>query len=461
MNNHPDVVILGAGAAGLSAAIELARAGIAVSILEARDRIGGRMFTRHDSVSGAPIELGAEFIHGLSPEIWQPLQEQKVKTTEISGENWCVRQEKLCTCDFFSQVDRILSKMDGRSPDESFLQFLDRVFPDSNRDPQLQEAKEWAIGYVSGFNAAEPGDVSAQWLVNEMQADERIEGERAFRPANGYTALLEIFAQKLRHARVPIRLSTAAREIRWRQGRVEVLARSGKGEVNITASRALITLPLGVLQARPSEAGASEFVPELLGEKRDALTKLAMGKVVRITLHFRRRFWEDLRPDHGDCTKTLSDLSFLFSRDPWFPTWWTAMPEQLPVITGWAPAQSAERLAGQNQAAVLQKALETLGGLLHIDKRELEELLQAAYFHDWQSDPYSRGAYSYARVGGADAPRILGAPVEGTLFFAGEATDVSGHNGTVHGAITSGKRAAAEILVSVAEAPMGSGRKVG
>jgi monoamine oxidase len=450
--HHSDVVILGAGAAGLSAAIELADAGVAVSVLEARERVGGRIFTRHPP-NGPPIELGAEFIHGLSPEIWQPLRECNVPITEVSGDNWCVRDGKLCPSDFFSQVDRILSKMDDGSPDESFLQFLERAFPDPKTNPQLQTAKEWAIGYVAGFNAADPADVSRQWLVNELRADEQIEGERAFRTPNGYTALLDILMRKLENARVPVHLNTQAKAILWCQGKVEIVAERKGEEVVWRAPRTLITLPLGVLQAQPSEAGAINFIPPLPGEKSHALSELVMGKVLRITLEFSRRFWEDVRPVHGDTAKTLSSLGFLFSRDPWFPTWWTAMPDQRPIITGWAPVQSAERLAGKSVNHVTRQALETLAGLLQVEGREVEQLLQAAYFHDWQSDPYSRGAYSYAKAGSADASRSLGAPIASTLFFAGEATDVSGHNGTVHGAIASGKRAANEILLALAAAP--------
>jgi monoamine oxidase len=92
-------------------------------------------------------------------------------------------------------------------------------------------------------------------------------------------------------------------------------------------------------------------------------------------------------------------------------------------------------------------ALRTLATLLHIGSEQLAQLLDAAYFHDWQTDPFSRGAYSYGAVGSDDAQQTLATPVENTLFFAGEATDATGHNGTVHGAIASGRRAAREILL--------------
>jgi monoamine oxidase len=142
-------------------------------------------------------------------------------------------------------------------------------------------------------------------------------------------------------------------------------------------------------------------------------------------------------------------LSFLLSQEDWFPTWWTTWPERLPIITGWAPFHCAERLSGKTNEFVTEKALLVLERLVGVPKHELEELLQASYCHDWQKDPFSWGAYSYVRVGGDGAQQRLAMPVEETLFFAGEASDVSGHHGTVHGAIASAKRASQEILESV------------
>ena len=126
------------------------------------------------------------------------------------------------------------------------------------------------------------------------------------------------------------------------------------------------------------------------------------------------------------------------------------MPQKLPIITGWAPFRSAERLSRQTREFVVQTSLMVLGGLLGCDPGKLQELLEEAYFHDWQSDPFSRGAYSYGKVGSDGAQQALASPIENTLFFAGEATDVTGNNGTVHGAIASGYRAAGEILQTLA-----------
>jgi len=443
MANGDDVIVIGAGAAGMAAALELAAAGLSVSILEARDRIGGRIFTQRDRFVDTPIELGAEFIHGLPPEIWRLLQKRKVPITEVSGDNWCVGETGLSRCDFFSQVDAVLQKMDDRSEDESFVDFLERQFP-SKDDPKQKEVKRRALDYISGFNAADPALVSVHWLVREMRAEEKIEGDRAFRSKNGYDDLVEIFRQELAAARVSVQTETVVERIRWGRDGTEVTAHSPRGAVSFTVRRALVTLPLSVLQTAPGDLGAIEFVPALPRQKSEAIKKLEMGKVIRIVLRFRERFWENISPEKS---KTLSEMSFLFSHDEWFPTWWTRMPEKLPIVTGWAPFRSAEILSAKNREFVVARSLETLQRLLGTAIEDLQKGIEAAYFHDWQSDPFSRGAYSYAKVDADGAQEELGRPLENTLFFAGEATDVSGHNGTVHGAIASGQRAAKKIAL--------------
>src|SRR5258705_8800860 len=200
MPNSADVIVVGAGAAGLAAAGELGRSGLSVIVLEARDRVGGRMFTQHDPVSGAAIEMGAEFIHGLPP--WGPLQANSIPVIEAEGENWCHEKGRLFPCNFFSKVEKILSRMDADAPDESFRSFLDRCCPDSDKDAEQREAKERALAYVVGFNAADPDLVGVHWLVKSMGAEERIEGDRAFRSRRGYQDLIAIFLRELADAGV-------------------------------------------------------------------------------------------------------------------------------------------------------------------------------------------------------------------------------------------------------------------
>jgi monoamine oxidase len=467
-NNNPSVIVIGAGVAGLAAAARLAESGVSVTILEARDRIGGRVFTcpdhDHNSASSIPIELGAEFIHGMAREIFEPLEQMNASdgagaTTEVEGDSWCVTDGRLAECGFFAQVDEILKKMDGGSPDESFLEFLERCFPGSQdehakndpakADPELERAKQRAIGYVSGFNAADPALVGVHWLVQQMEAEERIQGHRSFRLVNGYSELIDFFRRRLESVGVSVRTEAVVERVQWRRGRADVTWRraDGSGSSLVSATRVLVTVPLGVLKAPVGERGAIEFAPALPAQKLKALERIEMGTAMRVVLRFRRRFWETIAASTSSRDKkTLGGMGFLFSDDEWFPTWWTTEPRKSPIITGWAPFRAGTRLSGQNESFVIDHGLSSLGRLLQVSPAQLREEFEAAYFHDWQNDPFSRGAYSYGKVGAVEAQQVLGAQLEDTLFFAGEATDVSGNNGTVHGAIASGQRAAAEIL---------------
>jgi monoamine oxidase len=435
---HAAVIVIGAGAAGLAAAAELAGAGLAAVVLEARDRTGGRIYTLNDVEQQFPIELGAEFIHGRPPEILDALRQSRIPVSEVTGDNWCFQNGRLSSCDFFSEVEEILQRMNDDDPDESFASFLKRCCPDAAED-----VKKHALSYVAGFNAADPAQVGVHWLVRQVRAEEKIEGDRAFRARGGYQPFLEILQQRVAQAGVSVHTNTVVRRVAWRPGSVSIDAVCGERAVSLHASRVLVTVPLGVLQAQPGERGAIEFSPALPQEKLDSIAGMEMGKVLRVVLHFRERFWDRIHPN-GAHDRALDRLSFLFSQDDRFPTWWTAMPDRFPIITGWAAWQSAERLQSDSTPVVTQ-ALRTLGAVLGVNATEMERLLEIAYFHDWQADPFSRGAYSYVKAGAADAPEILSRPVKDTLFFAGEAADITGNNGTVHGAVASARHAVAEI----------------
>jgi monoamine oxidase len=174
------------------------------------------------------------------------------------------------------------------------------------------------------------------------------------------------------------------------------------------------------------------------------MDRLEMGKVIRVTLRFRNRFWDSIKPVGPHAS--LANMSFLFSQDDWFPTWWTANPAKSPIITGWAPFRSAERLSGKSHSFVVERSLQTLSALLRVSQPELEKILEDAHAHDWQTDPFSLGAYSYGKVGANEAQQALTEPIQDMIYFAGEATDTTGNNGTVHGAIASGYRAAKQIV---------------
>ncbi len=447
MERDPDVIIVGAGMAGLAAARELGRAGLSIYMLEAHDRVGGRVFPIPDPACDVPVELGAEFIHGRPREIWDPLEKAGAEITEVHGDYWCINDGRLSSCDFFEEVDSILDKMDDSVPDESFSAFLTRRFG-APKTKNQREAERRAISYVSGFNAADPALVGVHWLVQGMRAEEKIQGDRAFRARQGYSSLLNVFQQQISAAGVDVRTGTVVESVTWRRGNVKLTSRNARGSFLVEAPKILLTVPVSILKVSADQVGGIQFTPQLQQDKLAALKKLEMGKVIRVVLRFRERFWETIKPS-ARAKKNLSNMAFLFSQSEWFPTWWTTMPVKSPVITGWAPFRSAERLSGQSETFVTERSLQALSVLLGLSLQELETMLERIYFHDWQSDPFSRGAYSYGRVGADGAQSTVAAPLEDTLFFAGEATDANGHNGTVHAAIASGYRVAREILEAV------------
>ena len=138
----------------------------------------------------------------------------------------------------------------------------------------------------------------------------------------------------------------------------------------LTSGRVLITVPLGVLQASPEEKGAIQVRPELPRRKQDSIRNVIMGKVIRVTLRFRQRFWEGLPKFTDKGSKTMGEMSFLFSHDDWFPTWWTTMPEKSPILIGWAPFHCAERLSGKSESFVVEKSIDTLHRLLGFSTQE-------------------------------------------------------------------------------------------
>jgi monoamine oxidase len=425
-----DVLVLGAGAAGLMAARRLGDAGLAVHMLEARDRIGGRVWTYHDPHSDVPVELGAELVHGRPPEIFELVNHANLPVYEADGDFWCSFSRTLGLCDDFEdKLEEVLEMMKPGEPDMSFLEFV-------NRQRLNETTRKQVLSYIEGFEAAYPDRISVQALIREHRAAHQIQGDHTYRLSSGYDTLLKAIEKDLKAV---IELNSPVRAVRWKQGAVEVECESKV----LRAQRAVITVPLAVLQKR-----AVAFDP-LIESKAQALSSLTMGPVIRITLRFRERFWENLQVEVGGHKKSLKDLSFLFSDGTLFPTWWTRMPERSPVMVGWSAGPHAEPLAFRDDEYIFEQATVSLADKFHMDVNELRALVVSHHVHDWQADSYTGGAYSYALVGGDDAFRDLGEPIEDTLFFAGEATNADGHNGTVHGALATGERAAREVLQSL------------
>jgi monoamine oxidase len=214
---------------------------------------------------------------------------------------------------------------------------------------------------------------------------------------------------------------------------VHVLCASGERRETLRCRQVIVTIPLGVLQADPGEPGAIRFDPQP-GQVLEAARALESGAVWRVTFRFETAFWEARRE--------FASAQFIFSQEPEFPTWWKPAAEGVPILVGWSAGPAADRLVGLTNAEVTARAVASLERIVRIPA----SAVRSAWFHDWQADPFSRGAYSYIPAGQLPARNTLAHPVRGTLYFAGEATDCSGQGGTVHGAIASGRRAARQAL---------------
>jgi monoamine oxidase len=440
------VIVIGAGAAGLAAARALQRRGVRVTVLEARNRVGGRIDTRRDDAGGA-VELGAEFVHGRADELRPWLQDASARTIDLAGTRWRATRRTIARADrFWDQLDAVMRRLPSpRERDRSFQQFLDARPGGRTLAPERRLARE----FVAGFHAADPARIGVQALAGGGSPGEDRRERRLERLLDGYDAVLRPPIEELGGR---ISLSAVVTCVEWQPRRVRVHYVSGSGGVSparrthqLAARAAVVSVPLGVLQAAPPAAGAIRFVPPLAA-KADALAHLAMGDAVRVVLQFRERWWAD---DAFAARRSLQDfdqLGFLHTTDATFPIWWSGYPNTAPLLVAWCGGPAARALAGLSQRAITQRALKGIGIALHVPPARLERYLTRVWMHDWINDPFTRGVYSYQLVGGTDAPAALAHPLDGTLFFAGEATDASGSTGTVHGAIASGERAAAEVI---------------
>ncbi len=404
--------------AGLTAARTLAEAGKRVLVLEAQGRVGGRMCTRYVPGLDRPIELGAEFVHGRPPELLALLDEAGLTTTAGEGDQLCFIDDRVQACPEDEGAWELLAGMEAvaeRDGDMSFSRYLAQA---DASDADKQRGRN----YVEGFNAADAERIGIAGLAQQQAAEDAIDGDRVARINRGYQAVAEYVGQRAEAAGASVLLRTPVEQVRWSRGRCTVTAADGR---SWDARLVICALPLGVLQNAPALFRPR---PE---QAMAAAAGLCAGAVQRTTLQFRERWWAQHYPH----------MHFLFAQGCHPPTWWTTAAIESPLLTGWAGGPHA--VVSVDSEALGRKALQTLEDVFH---RPLASELVAVHHHDWQLDPYARGAYSYVPAGAGGAPAVLAEPVDDMLLFAGEHTDITGHPGTVHGAMRSGLRAAGQAL---------------
>ena len=413
------ILVIGGGVAGLTAAIELVRAGHRITLLEASHRLGGRIFTAHHA--GTPIELGAEFIHGGSDSLWKTVRTGRLKTIRVPDRFRLFENGRFHQTDLWSQVEEVMAKIKPDGPDMSFARFL--------AGQRLSAGtKTLVTNFVEGFDAADPHKIGVHGLATAGEEDEDDPGEHQFRLMAGYSALIDVLVRQARKLGVDIKTDTVVRSIEWQVGHVRARAWRKQRHRVFEADAAVIALPLGVLKT-----DHVRFRPAL-PEKEKAIAGLQFGNVTKIILKFKRTFWPG------------NNFGFVVATDEMFPTWWS--DSRGPILTGWAGGPKADALSQKTKPQLEREAIGILSRLFRTDDAKIRKSLVRSDVHDWRKDRFIGGAYSYVPVKGSDLPKRLAAPVNYTLYFAGEATVSDGQPGTVHGAMDSGRRAAREFLAS-------------
>jgi monoamine oxidase len=426
------IIVIGAGIAGLGAARTLHDAGLQVKLVEARRRIGGRMWT--DRSLGIPLDLGGSWIHGPEGNPITPLAE-RFEAEMAFTDLWNRLGGKMAVLD-----------ADGTTIDPALLnesrQQVEAIFTRARQqgaiEPEITDVSLEALirqslaGHIGpgslrqrlfDFSAftrpqiLEAADMSTvSWaLAGDYQ--ELAGGDQLL--LRGYNLITDGLAQGLE-----IETETIVQEIEYDSKWVRV--RTNRGQV--AAERAVITLPVGVLQA-----GSITFAPELPLEKRQAIDRIGMGVFEKLALKFPRRFWPIDR----------QLFFYLGDRPGHFPAWINlAHYHQTPVLVTHHAGSPARMINQLPDETLIAEAMTVLRVMFGAAAPEPEAYVRTS----WQKDPFSQGSYTFQKVGQLkDDRQTLAAPVGNRLFFAGEATQPT-FFGTVHGAYSSGLRAAEEIL---------------
>lgn len=423
------IIVIGAGAAGLSAANVLSKSGHEVIVLEARDRIGGRIFTSREGNFSVPIENGAEFIHGDLPHTQALAKASGASLREGDGRQWKVENGEKEEGQFFDENwDRLIDELKALGHDMTIEDFLNSKFPGKN----YERLRDSVTRFVQGFDAADATKASAFALREEWTETDATTG---YHIVGGYSQLMDHLYEQCKRNDAVFHFSTAVKEIHWEHDKVTVICENGD---HFDGQKLLVTIPPAVLKT-----GSVLFFPEP-GEHVAALQKIETGGVVKFLVEFNEAEWEN---DDNFTFRQFPDAHFVFS-DAWVPTWWSQLPSPTPLLTGWLSGPITTRL-NMSEEELLIEAMKSLAYIFDCPEHVLRSHVRAMKVINWVEDPFSRGAYAYKTLDTQEAIKVLSTSLEDTVYFAGEAYYEGAEMGTVEAALASGERTAAKMNVGV------------
>jgi monoamine oxidase len=415
------ILVIGAGVAGLMAARELATAGKRVTILEARDRCGGRIHPLPADKFGYEAEGGAEFIHGEALVTRALLREAGLSLLTIQGTPRRLDHGELSSEEPANLHEAELQHaLQTLQDDMSVAEFLQRHFAGAEY-ARLRHSIE---RMVEGYDAADPARASIKALRDEWMEGGR--GTQA-RVAGGYGALIGFLAAECRDHGVAVHFDSAVSAIETDDGKVRV--RCGNGDVH-AGDAVILTVPVPLLK--------EILLPSDERERAAAAEDIGFGNVIKILLRFEARWWIEQR-------KELADLTFLLS-DAKIPVWWTQQPLEHPVLTGWFGGPKTEAMVRLGEQELIESGLDSLARVFALSPARVAQYLVAAQAINWAHDPFARGAYSYATPETRDAQTMLAGHGDSAILFSGEALYRGRDMGTVEAALASGLEAARTIL---------------
>lgn len=420
-----DVIIVGAGTAGLMAAWELVQTDKSVAVIEAKNYIGGRIQTLRDPHFDLPVEMGAEFVHGNLELTKLILNKAGADHYNVSGDMWqnkdgILDEQK----DFIEDYAALNKKLREPEQDISVQEFINKYL----REEKFEEACFTLQNYVEGYYAARTDKASTFALREELNSSD----EKQYRVEGGYIKLVDYLVDQCNKKGVLFFLSSPVTEITWQPGMVTALS----GDQSFSAKKLLITVSIGVLQ---SEAIA--FSPAI-PQTTEAAKKLGFGPVIKTILEFDDPFWKNKEFTQG---KNLDKLSFIFS-DAVIPTWWSYYPKKSAMLTGWSGGPNAEKIKDLTNEQILDTALQSLTDIFEITMPLIRKKLKAWHVANWVKDAYTCGGYSYEVVDGSRFKRLLTEPIENTIFFAGEGLFEGPEIGTVEAALQTGRETAHRMI---------------